>query len=122
MTTTTATTTTPDLPIPAGAVWAEWQDLGTPDAYRAFNGSRRVIKGDGTKRGIGNDDIPVRIVGTQQPDGTVDRLMLVGPLHPDDPITVDQAAQLGLALLELAHEAQQMAKVDQQLDELAAQK
>jgi hypothetical protein len=110
------TATTPDLPIPAGAVWAEWQDPGTPHAFRLFNGSERVIARSDAKVGIGNKDMLMFIGGTQRPDGTVERHILPPDLHPDMPITPEQAIELGRALVELGFEAQQMTKLDQQLD------
>jgi len=30
----------PEVPSPAGAVKADWQDLGSPNAFRYFEGSR----------------------------------------------------------------------------------
>ena len=104
-----ATNPYPNVRIPAGAVWAEWQDPETPHAYRLFTGSERVIAGSDAKVGVGNEDIPVYIGGTQNPDGIVDRHILVGPLHPDMPITPEQAIELGQALVELGAEAQKMA-------------
>jgi hypothetical protein len=54
------------------------------------------------------------ISGTQNPDGAVERFIVAGVLHPDTPITLHQAAKLGLALLEVVNEAQKMAKLDLQ--------
>jgi hypothetical protein len=63
--------------------------------------------------------MPLYIRGTQNPDGTADRFIVPPDIHPDCPITVKQAFELGLALVELAFEAREMAKRDQQLDGLS---
>jgi hypothetical protein len=121
-TTTTTTNPYPDLPIPAGAVWAEWQDPGTPYVYRLFAGSKRVIaRSDASDSeptataGLGGREMELYIGGTQNPDGVIERHIVPPDLHPDRPITLRQAFELGLALMELALEGQEMAKRDQQL-------
>jgi hypothetical protein len=65
--------------------------------------------------GIVEREIRLSIAGIQNPEGAVHRNIV----PPDNPITLKQAAELGLALLELAFEAQEMAKRDQQLDGLS---
>lgn len=108
-----------NVPIPAGAVWVdEWQQPGTPDAWRIFDGSKRVISGapDPLNPHIGEREIKLFIGGIQNPEGAVHRNIVPPDLHPDVPITLKEAAELGFALLELAFEAQEMAKRDRQLD------
>jgi hypothetical protein len=125
MSTITTTNPYPEVRTPAGAVFVDdWQSVGTPDAWRIFDGSERVIAGapDPLRPGIGESKIRVFIGGIQNPEGAVHRNIVAGVLHPDHPITVNQAFKLGMALVELAFEAVEMAKRDQQLDELAAQK
>jgi hypothetical protein len=87
----TTTTPTPDVPLPPGAVMAEWQDLEFPGyAFRYFEGRHWVIEQDWA------DDAEVYIRGTQNPDGTIDEHhVVVHQLHADDPITAAQAPERG---------------------------
>lgn len=112
--TTTTTNPYPDVRIPAGAVWAEWEDLGTSWAFRHFRGTERVIDAVDAKAGIGNEAVRVYIGGMQEPDGTSERY-IVGALHADNPITPQQAVLLGRALMELGLEAQEMAEIDHEI-------
>jgi hypothetical protein len=108
MTTTETTNPYPEVRVPAGAVWVdEWQQPGTPDAWRIFDGPERAIAGapDPLRPGIGDRDIRLFIGGIQNPGGAVHRNIVPPDLHPDRPITLRQAAQLGLALLELVSRA-----------------
>jgi hypothetical protein len=124
-TTTTTANPYPEVRTPAGAVFVdEWQSVGTPDAWRLFDGSERLIAADDGEVGerfvgIGDREIRLFIGGIQNPGGAVHRNIVAGVLHPDRPITVKQAFELGLALVELAFEAREMAKRDQQLDGLS---
>jgi hypothetical protein len=79
----------------------EWDDPGTLGAWRIFDGSERVIARSDTKVGIVDRDMPLYISGIQNADGVVERLIVPPVLHPDRPITLHQAIELGLAFLEL---------------------
>jgi hypothetical protein len=92
----------PHLPIPDGAVWAEWQDPGTPKAFRYFEGSRWTVERD--ERANYSQDVEVYIRGTQELDGAVKREICVNQLHPDTPITPSQAAQLASILIKAVME------------------
>jgi hypothetical protein len=112
---TTTANPYPNVRVPAGADFVdEWEKAGTPDAYRLFDGSERVIARSDATVGIGGREMPLYIRGTQNPDGTADRFIVPPDIHPDCPITVKQAFELGLALVELAFEAREMAKLDLQ--------
>lgn len=93
----------PHLPSPAGAVKAEWQDLGTPNAFRYFEGRRWTI--DRRDDVPSSEDIEVYVAGVQELDGTVKREVVVNKLHADFPITAAQALQLGRTLIAAAGEA-----------------
>jgi hypothetical protein len=109
------TTTTPAVPIPAGAVWVdEWQP-GRAGAWRIFNGSERVIAG-------APDPLRPFIGGIQNPEGAVHRNIVPPDLHPDNQLSLRQAFDLGLALMELVFEAIEMNKLDRDVDALEAQK
>ena len=70
----TTTPTTPNVPIPAGALRvADWHDVGTDGEARAFIGRSWVIDGGGWHK----DDISVEIRGIQHPAGEVDRVIMV---------------------------------------------
>jgi hypothetical protein len=101
-TNTTTSNPCPDVPMPGGAVTAEWQDAGTPNAFRYFEGSRWVV--DRRVDRARSEDIEVYVAGTQEPDGTVVRDIVVHQLHSDDPIMPRQARQLARALIAAADE------------------
>jgi hypothetical protein len=85
MSTTTTTSPYSEVRIPAGAVWVdEWQEPGTPDAWRIFNGSERVVAGapDPLRTDIGKREIKLFIGGIQNPEGAVHRNIVVGEIHP----------------------------------------
>jgi hypothetical protein len=84
---TSTTTPSPDVPLPPGAVMAEWQDLEYPGfEFRHFEGRRWVIDRDRTGQLVSSDDVEVYMRGTQKPDGTIDeRHVVVHQLHSDDP-------------------------------------
>jgi hypothetical protein len=102
----------PDVPVPAGE--HEWIDDWQPDVddgdYRAFMGSQRVVPAvpvatlpshmhvPGSLKRPWSEDIVVQVNGMQRSDGRVEREIQVGPLHHDDPITLDQAIELRSAL------------------------
>jgi hypothetical protein len=46
-----------------------------------------------------DEDIPIGIDGTQWSDGRVERYITVDPMHPDDPITPQQARELAAVLM-----------------------
>jgi hypothetical protein len=124
LTTTETTNPYPDVRGPAGAVWVdEWEQPGTPDSWRIFDGSGRVIVGAPEPLSPGNSDRDIRLFigGIQNAGGAVHRNIVPPDLHPDRPISLGQAAELGLAFLELVNEAQKMAKLDLH-DDLDAQK
>jgi hypothetical protein len=100
---TNTTTPTPDLPMPLGAVMAEWQDLEFPGSeFRYFEGRRWVIDQDRNAQFV-TPAVEVNMAGTQQPDGTIDeRYVHVHQLHSDDAITAAQARQLARALIAAA--------------------
>jgi hypothetical protein len=90
-----------NVPLPAGAEKVyDWHDVGTDDEGRFFCGRSWVIEGAGWHR----HDIRVFIQGIQRPTGEVERVIAVGELHPDIPITAAQARQLGRALIAAADE------------------
>jgi len=90
---TTTPTTTPNVPAPAGAVDVDAWDKSIPG--RSFTGRSWVIAGAGWHP----DDIDVYIHGIQSFNGEVERTIVAGNLHPDNPITSAQARQLARALL-----------------------
>jgi hypothetical protein len=98
----------PQVSFPAGAVKADWPDLGSPNAFRYFEGSRQVV--DRRKDLRGSQDILVYIAGTQELDGTVEREIVVHQLHADDPIMPQQARQLASALVAAADEIDRWAR------------
>jgi hypothetical protein len=105
----------PHLPIPAGAEdVCEWDDPGTSGAMRRFISKHRVIDfdlGDGSRRWT--EDFAVYVEGIQYPDGRIDRREIVlGPLHPDNPITIEQAEQLTAALAEATQAARAAEAID----------
>jgi hypothetical protein len=90
--TTTQTDPYPDLPIPAGAVEAEWQDPGTPKAFRYFEGKHWTVFREHSR------DIEVYVAGIQELDGSVKREIVVHETHADEPLTPGEALQLARAL------------------------
>ncbi|MGA9360824.1 MAG: hypothetical protein ACLP3C_18535 [Mycobacterium sp.] len=44
--------------------------------------------------------VEVYVAGLQKPGGRVHRDIVTGELHPDNPITIEQAEQLAAALLD----------------------
>ncbi len=76
MTTTTTSDPYPQVPSPAGSRWVVDRREDLPSSQ----------------------DIEVYIRGTQDPDGTVEREIVVNQLHAEDPITPQQARQLAGAL------------------------
>ena len=96
-------TTWYDVPVPHGAVdVGDWADVGTPDPFRCFTGSPRVINLD--DRDV---DVEVRVDGTQYING-VDRGIAVH-IFTDDRLTSAQARQLAAALIETADEVDRWA-------------
>jgi hypothetical protein len=94
--------TTPNVPLPAGAIRVgDWHDVGTDHEGRDFDGRSWVIEGAGRFR---PRDIDVCIQGTQYATGEVDRVIAAGELHPDYVITSAQARRLGHALIAAADE------------------
>ncbi len=109
---TTTTNPRPDVPLPAGAEKVyDWENPGTPGAYRYFRGRVRTIPAEDTTNRPWSEDITVHVQGTQRPDGTIDEHDInVHQLHSDNPITAKQARQLAAALLEAAAELDRWAK------------
>ena len=104
-----ATTTTPDVPPPAGAVEVcDWYR-----GSRYFVGRHWLIEGDGWHK----DDIEVFLHGTQQAAGEVDWVLSAGALHPDVPITSQQARQTARALLEAADELDRLADPEGKIEQ-----
>jgi hypothetical protein len=92
----------------------DWAEPGTQRAYRQFTASRHVIDFD-----LGENfwrpwtaDIEVRVEGIQYGDGRVRREVVVDQLHPDNPITLEQAEQLTSALVEATRAARAANAVD----------
>jgi|SRR5271166_823681 len=99
---TTTTTPTHDVALRAGAAKGEWQDVGTPGAFHYFEGSRWVV--DRHEDLPTSRDVEVYIRGTQDPDGMVEREIVVHQLHADGPITPRQARQVARTLIAAADE------------------
>lgn len=92
-------TTTPNLPVPAGATaddWCDQTDTDGADMARALTSSRH------------DTDIDVYVRGAKHHDGSVSRDIVVRELNADAPMTIKQARQLARALAELVAEAEQM--------------
>ena len=102
--TTTTTDPYPHIPLPAGAVTAEWQDPGTSGVYRYFEGSHWVVGPSEDPRQSQGGEVYVR--GCQELDGTVEREIAVYELHPDRCVTAQQARQLAEALVAAADEVE----------------
>ena len=64
---TAAQTSPHSIPLTADAVRAQWQDLGTPAAFRYFEGSRWTV--DRRADLSSSKDIEVYVVGIQELDG-----------------------------------------------------
>jgi hypothetical protein len=79
-------------------VKAEWQDPGTPTAFRYFEGSRWVVDRPTTS-------LPLRTSwcasAARRTYGAVEREIVVDELHPDDAITAWQARRFVRALMAL---------------------
>jgi hypothetical protein len=86
-----------NVPDPAGAVKVcEWDDPGTPDAFRLFWGATREVElQDGAA-------IEVVTRGTQSADGCVEERGILIYGGSDDVMTTESARQLAAALLEAA--------------------
>ncbi len=110
---TTATNPYPHLPFPAGAIKARWEDPGTPNAYRYFEGRRWVV--DRRDDRASSEEIEVYVAGTQAPDVTVAREVVVHELHADDAITPTQARQLARALIAAADEVDELTGLTRQV-------
>jgi hypothetical protein len=108
MTAATPTDPFPQVPFPAGAVKADWQDLGSPNAFRYFEGEHRVV--DRREDLPSSQDVLVYIAGTQALDGTVEREIVVHQLHADHPITPQQARQVARALVAAADDIDRWAR------------
>lgn len=97
----TTTTPVPDVPLPAGAEWADdWQDVqSTP---------WRVIKS--AERHIDGCEVSVFATAVQWTDGTLDQSggdaphVTVGGFDYYDGVTADQARAVAAAILEAADE------------------
>ena len=87
----------PNVPSPVGAV--EVYDWDLPEASRYWVGTKRIID-------IGQraDEIVVAIDGLQHADGRVERFVNVDQMHPDYPITPQQAREVAAALAAAADE------------------
>ena len=98
------TTTTPDVPTPAGVTYADtWQD-DTPMPYRVLFGETATPAGSWTQ--------PVQATAVQFTDGRIDD----GSVHEaphvylgNDALTSTQARELAAALIETADEADRWA-------------
>ena len=116
--TTSTTTTKPlsDVRLPAGADDVdEWADPDTSAAYRVFQACRHVIPAVPADRHGSrpwSEDIEVCVSGTQNGDGRIERQIIVNQLHPDNPITIEQARQLAAALLEATRAAEAADEID----------
>ena len=104
--TTPTTTPHPDLPVPAGAREVEAWDYR--ERARNFYGGSWVIPGEGWCP----DGFQVYIYGTQHFSGEVQREIVAGVLHPDNPITSAQARQLARALMAAADELDALDALD----------
>src|SRR6516164_4062674 len=93
--------TTPDIPLPDGAVKAsKWQDVHTDKAFRFFEGASWEV----FRRNERKDEIVVRVIGIQQMDGRVLREVSVHQTHADDPLTPAEAMQLARSLISAVQE------------------
>jgi hypothetical protein len=87
----------PHIPLPAGATdVSDWEDAGTPDAYRHFDLVSWVI----------SDKLAVHYWGKQYPNGRVDHEVV---MEAPDTLTPDEARQLGPALIEAANQVDRWA-------------
>ena len=73
-----------------------------PGAFHYFEGSRWVV--DRREDLPTSRDVEVYIRGTQDPDGMVEREIVVHQLHADSPITPRQARQVARRLIAAADE------------------
>jgi hypothetical protein len=97
-----------DVAPPPDAVRVyEWADADTPDPFRLFEASRRVVV-VGTLRY--DSEVEVATEGTQHADGAVEREIKVHQLHGDDVLTAQQARELAVALVEAADELDRWAQ------------
>ncbi|MEB3034765.1 hypothetical protein [[Mycobacterium] nativiensis] len=94
---TSTITSTTNVPLPAGTTWdGEWYQ-GSRDCYSR----RRTIEASGWMR----DDVNVFIHVIQRANGEIAERVIVPPdLHPDYPLTSEQARQIGEALISVADE------------------
>lgn len=90
---------TPLPPPPTGAVdvgeWEQPHVTGHPYASRYWVGSKRIVEIEQHY----TDDITVAIDGLQHADGCVERYITVNQMHPDHPITPQQAREVAVALI-----------------------
>jgi hypothetical protein len=101
---TTARWSTPDVPVPAGAVRAEdWE----PERYRVFEGEQRYI----------NESISVWTHGLQHADGTIDDGtsreapgIAISGVHWEDAIDAETARRLADLLVMAADEVDRWAQ------------
>ncbi|WP_156764709.1 hypothetical protein [Mycobacterium sp. 1081908.1] len=107
--TTTATSTQPDVPLPAGAVadcesWAFWDN-----EFRIFHGPDRTVS-----NAAGKKIAEVRTGGIQRRDGSIDTTECPPSMDvyvlTDDGLTAEQARELAAALLMAAEELDRWAE------------
>jgi len=116
MSMTTVSNPYPNISLPAGAdEVCEWDAPGTPYAFRYFEASSRVVPAvseDCHGSRPWSEPIQVWVAGTQYADGRIKREIVVERLHPDGPITIEQAQQLAAALLEVTRAAEAADEID----------
>lgn len=93
------------VPVPVGAVdTGEWGDVGHPDAFRQFNGPKRIVKWRDVETDH-PDEATLYVAGTQLADGTVEeRHIRAEGISWEDALPADTARELSRVFADLANE------------------